>query len=76
MKGKMNIDITKKLNMLADLVRDCQHVQETPEGLTRKQTDIGYMTNLLDEYNRGEELSKVNMLICNDMYKRYRTDVL
>ena len=60
--------------MLIDIVRDCQHVQETPEGLFRKTSDMQYIKRLFDKvkYTDKKDLTGTEMLVCNDIYKRYK----
>ena len=71
-KQAMNIEITKKLEKIVDLLRHSQKGQETAEDLTIKQKNFKLVTDLQNNYSDGKGLSKGDMMFCNNIWKRYK----
>ena len=71
-KQAMNIEITKKLEQVVDLIRHTQKGQETPEELTIKQKNFKLITDLQNNYRDGRGLSKGDMKFCNKVWNRYK----
>ena len=71
-KGAMNIEITKKLEKIVDLLRHTQKGQDTTEDLTIKQKNFKLVTDLQNNYRDGKGLSKGDMLFCNKVWNRYK----
>jgi len=71
-KGAMNIEITKKLEKIVDLLRHSQKGQETAEDLTIKQKNFKLVTDLQNNYRNGRGLSKGDMKFCNKVWRRYK----
>ena len=67
----MNIQITKKLEQIVDLLRHTLQGQETAEDLTIKEKNFKLIKDLLDNYRNGRGLSKADMQSCNRIWKRY-----
>jgi len=67
----MNIQITKKLEQIVDLLRHTLKGQKTAEDLTIKEKNFKLIKDLLDNYRNGRGLSKGDMLFCNRVWKRY-----
>ena len=67
----MNINITKKLEQIVDLLRHTLKGQKTAEDLTIKEKNFKLIKDLLDNYRNGRGLSKGDMLYCNKVWKRY-----
>tara|TARA_Y100000310_G_C20619476_1_gene782471 strand:- start:114 stop:395 length:282 start_codon:yes stop_codon:yes gene_type:complete len=71
-KQAMNIEITKKLEQIVDLLRHTEKGQETGEDLKIKQKNFKFVTDLQNNYNDGRGLSKSDMVFCNKVWKRYK----
>ena len=71
-KQAMNIEITKKLEQIVDLIRHSRKGQETAEELTIKQKNFKLVTDLQNNYREGEGLSKGDMMFCNRVWKSYK----
>ena len=61
-KKAMNIEITKKLEQIVNLLRHTEKGQETPEDLTIKQKNFKLVTDLQNNYRGGEGLTKEDMM--------------
>ena len=71
-KRAMNIEITKKLEKIVDLLRHTLKGQETAEDLTIKQKNFKLVTDLQNNYRNGKGLSKGDMMFCNKVWQRYK----
>jgi len=70
-KRTMNIQITKKLEQIVDLLRHTLKGQKTAEDLTSPEKNFKPIQDLLDSYRNGRGLSKRDMQFCNRVWKRY-----
>ena len=71
-KQAMNIEITKKLEQVVDLLRHTLKGQKTAEDLTIKQKNFEFVKDLRDNFHNGRCLSKSDMIFCNRVWKSYK----
>jgi len=73
MNKQLNRDnIKNKLEGLVDVLRHSRKYQETAEDLTIKQKNFKLVTDLQNDYRDGKDLSKGDMMFCNNVWKRYK----
>jgi len=74
---KMNAQANKdnmasKLDKLIDLLRNTQKGQRTAEDLKTKTDNYRLIQDVRQSVLDGETLSKSDMLMCNNLWKKYK----